>query len=75
MVPNVYLFADDSHLDVSLVITVCVCVSVCPHRGLLQTVQEVMMQHLEVGVDLIHQGLSCFLGRLQGINRNHMSTQ
>ncbi len=54
------------------------CVFVCvlySHRGLLQTVQKVMMVHLEVGVGLTHQGLSCFLGRLKGTNTNHMTTQ
>lgn len=53
--------------------SISVCVCVCSHRGLLQTVQEVMMVHVEVGVGLTHQRLPGFLGRLQGTNTNHMS--
>lgn len=43
------------------------------YRSLLQTVQQVMMMHLKVGIGLAHQCLSCFFGCLSDTNTNHMT--
>lgn len=37
-----------------------------PHRGFLQTVQQVVTQQIQVGVGPQHQRLSSFFRRLQG---------
>lgn len=45
------------------------------HRGLLQTVQQVMMMHLEAGVGLTHQRLSRFLRGLRDTNDTETQNQ
>jgi len=46
---------------------------VLPHRGLLQTVEQVMMLQVKVRVGLAHQRLPCFFGRLQETSTDHMT--
>lgn len=45
------------------------------HRGLLQTVQQVMMVHLEAGVGLTHQRLSRFLRGLRNTKNTDSQNQ